>query len=163
MKKLWTWVLVVMLTMPSLASAAYLDQGEILRYEQDQNGAARWIIRFTGTGSEPIVDRPYNIASIPGTTPAQYLLLLREWIRGVVNELNLARTAGVHPAVASGTILHGATASAPTPTAKSVWRGKVSIFGQACAYGFTGAIATDCTALKADIESTYQAGFLNAN
>lgn len=149
--------LLILLLAPSLASAAYPDSATVLRYEQDQNGAARLIMRFTGNAGEPIVDRPYHIAA--NSTVA----LLQQWVRGVVTELNLARTAGTHPSVVSGTVITGAAASAPAPTARSVWKAKVQMHGQACSQSFTGAIATACSALKTDIETTYQAGFLDVS
>lgn len=147
----------VLLLAPSLVLAAYTNQATVLRHEQDQNGAARLIMRFQGNAGEPIVDRAYPISG------ASTLAGLRDWINSVVQELNLARTAGTAPQVAPNTVIAGLAASAPTPSAKSVWRGKVQIYGMTCTAGFTGAVATACTALKADIEATYQAGYLDAN
>lgn len=147
--------LIVLLLMPSLAQAAYLDQAQVLRYEQDPNGSARLILRFTGNAGEPIVDRVYPItgsSTLPG---------LRNWINLTVTELNLARTAGTAPQVAPGTVLNGLVPSPATPTAKSVWRDKIRLYAVACQSSFGGAVATACTAMKSDIESTYQAGFLN--
>lgn len=142
---------------PSLASAAYLNQAEVLRYEQDQNGAARLIMRFTGNAGEEIVDRVYSI-SASTTFPR-----LRNWIEQVVTELNLARTAGKAPQVAPGTVINGLPPVAAIPTAKSVWRDKVRAYDGACMQSFAGAVATACDALKTDIQSTYQAGFLNVD
>ena len=150
-------LLFILLLAPSLASAAYTDNATILRYEQDQNGAARLIMRFMGDAGEPIVDRPYNIVAT-STVPR-----LRNWISQVVTELNLARTAGTAPQVAPGQILTGLAPTPAVATAKSVWRDKVRIYDGICTQSFTGAVATACTAMKADIESTYQAGFLNVD
>lgn len=142
---------------PQLVHAAYLDQAEVLRYEQDQTGSARLIMRFQGNSGEPIVDRPYHVSS------SSSVAKLRNWVSQVVTELNLARLAGTAPQVAPGTTLTGLTPSPVTPTAKGVWRTKVQIYKQACESSFAGSVATDCTALKTDIENTYQSGFLNAD
>lgn len=149
--------LIFLLFAPLVVSAAYTDNATVLRYEQDQNGAARLFMRFTGSAGEPIVDRPYNVAANSS------VVLLREWVRGVVTELNLARTAGTAPQVAPGTVINGAAASIPGPTAKSVWKMKVQIYSQACTQGFTGALATACGTLNTEIVTSYQAGFLDAN
>lgn len=149
-------LLIVALLIPATTHASYLNQGTILRYEQDQNGAARLIVRFTGNAGEPIVDRPYSISS------SSSLALLRNWIATTVSELNLARASGTAPQVAPGQILTGVAPSAPVPTAKSVWRSKVQIYGMACSQNFSASVGAACVALKADIESTYQAGFLDA-
>lgn len=148
-------IVLLLLLAPSLASAAYTDNATVLRYEQDQNGAARLIMRFAGNAGEAIVDRPYHINA--NSTVG----VLREWVRGVVTELNLSRTAGTAPQVAPGTVISGQAPAAHTPTAKGVWREKVSIYDRACAQGFAAPVLTACVALKADIEATYQAGFLN--
>lgn len=147
----------IILFVPQLVHASYLDQAEVLRYEQEQNGSARLIMRFQGNSGEPIVDRPYHVSS------SSSVAKLRNWISQVVTELNLARLAGTAPQVAPGTTLAGLSPSPVTPTAKGVWRAKVQIYGQACESSFTGSVATDCLALKGDIQNTYQIGFLNAD
>lgn len=82
-------LLFVLFTFP--AHAAYLDQGTILRYEQDGDGSARLIVRFTGDAGEPIVDKAYPISS------GSSFQALRRWVRANVEELNLKRTAGTAP------------------------------------------------------------------
>jgi hypothetical protein len=150
-------LLIAALLMPQAVHAAYLNQATVLRHEQDQNGAARLWMRFQGNAGEPLVDRPYPVS---GTST---LAGLRDWINGVVQELNLARTAGTAPQVAPGTAINGLAASPPAQSAKSLWRGKVQIYNLSCTNGFIDAVATACSTLKADIEGTYQAGFLDAN
>lgn len=150
-------LIALVLLLPSLAQAAYLDSATVLRYEQDSNGSARLIMRFQGNSGEPIVDRPYPVTS------SSSFAGLRNWVSSTVTELNLARTAGTAPQVAAGTVVNGLAPVAPTPTAKGVWRAKAQIYDQVCSQGFAGAVATACTALKSDIESTYAAGFLDAN
>lgn len=148
--------LVIALLIPSIGNAAYLDQGTVLRYEQDPNGAARLIVRFTGDAGEPIVDQAYTV------TGGSSLQGLRRWIRANVDELNLKRTAGTAPQVAPSTVIQGLAAASPAAVAKDVWRGKVESYRQSCTNSFVGAVATACATLKADIESTYQAGHLDA-
>jgi hypothetical protein len=115
------------------------------------------ILRFTGNAGEEIVDRPYYL------TPSSSFVGIRNWVASTVSELNMARTAGKAPQVAPGTVINGLAASASTPSAKSAWSTKVTIYAQSCNQSFTGAVATACSTLKADIEATYQAGFLDAN
>ncbi len=149
--------LLLALLIPSIGNAAYLDQGTVLRYEQDGNGSARLIVRFTGDAGEPIVDQAYTVT---GTASLQGL---RRWIRANVDELNLKRTVGTAPQVAPSTVLQGLAAASPAVIAKNVWREKVENYRQICTNSFVGATATACTALKADIEGTYQATFLEGN
>ena len=161
LNKILFLTLSLFLLAPALSRAAYPDQGTILRHEQDQNGAARLIVRFLGNAGEPIVDRAWPVAAYP--TPAAALQALRNWISVTVTELNLARTAATAPQVAPNTVITGLAPSATPQTAKSVWRAKVQIHSQTCTQSFTGAVATACAALKTDIEGSYQAGFLDAN
>ena len=154
-------ILIAILSMPSLASAAYTDSAQVLRHEQDQNGSARLIMRFTGNAGEPIVDRAYPIT--PAVSPAAAFAALRNWISLTVTELNLSRSAGTAPQVAAGTVINGLAPSATPQSAKSIWRDKVRVYRDGCTNSFTGAVATSCTTLKENIESSYQAGFLDAN
>ncbi len=147
-------MLFVLFTFP--AHAAYLDQGTILRYEQDGDGSARLIIRFTGDAGEPIVDKVYPISS------GSSFQALRRWVRANVEELNLKRTAGTAPQVAPSTVVQGLAAASPAAVAKDVWRNKVESYQHSCTASFVGSVATDCSALKSNIESTYESGFLDA-
>jgi len=150
------FIMLIALLLPSVGNAAYLDQGIILRYEQDQDGAARLYVRFTGDAGEPIVDKPYPISS------GSSFQALRRWVRANVEEMNLKRTAGTAPQVAPSTVVQGLAAASPAAVAKDVWRGKVESYQHSCTASFVGSVATDCSALKANIESTYQAGYLDA-
>lgn len=151
----FTWAVFIVLLIPAVAPAAYINQAEVLRYEQDQDGAARLIMRFTGDAGEPIVDKPYNV------TGAFSRALLRNWVDSVVDELNKKRSAGMDQQVGSGTRINGLAATPPAPSAKAVWRTKASTYREICGSGFVGTVATDCAALKTDIENTYSAGYLN--
>jgi hypothetical protein len=149
-------LLLALLLAPSLASAAYLNQGETLRYEQDQAGVARLFVRFTGDAGEEIVDVPYLL------TESFSFPLLQDWIAKTVVKLNGARTAGKDTKIdpGKGKKIAGLLLSSTAPTARMVWRRKADWYAQTCTNGFIGTIATECTALKADIEATYQAGFI---
>lgn len=148
-------LLLAALLIPQLAHAAYLDQAEVLRYEQEKNGSARLIMRFQGNSGEPIVDRPYPV--IGGSTVPK----LRAWISQVVADLNLARLAGTAPQVAPGTILTGLAPSPVPPSAKRVWRNKVAYYREICTIALGGNVLTACNTIKSDIETTYQPGFLD--
>lgn len=148
-------LLLMVLIVPSMASAAYLDAATVLRYEQDANGSARLIMRFTGNNNEPIVDRAYPI------TGDSTLGKLRNWINITSTELNLARTAGTAPQVAPGTVLNGLSPTPPAVVAKTLWTDKIALYKQVCTNGFIGAVATACGTLKSDIEATVQAEFFD--
>lgn len=160
MKTVWM-ILFLILFAVSSGQAAYLDTATILAYEQQANGAGKFIMRFTGNAGEPVVTRDYYIA--PAATPALAYQALRNWVDSVLTELNLVSAAATAPAVQPGQTINRLAPNAVTPPAKSVWRGKVSMYGQVCTNGFVGSVLTACAALKSDIETTYQAGFLDAN
>ena len=153
-------IVATLLIPPSLTSAAYPDSATVLGYEQDQNGSARLRMRFTGNAGEPIVDRYFSVG---GSSPAEAFSKLQQWIRSVVTELNLARTAGTHPSVSAGTVISGAAAPAPVVTPRALWRSKVLLYVELSSQGFTGALGTALEAMKTDIETTYQAGYLDVN
>lgn len=148
-------ILILLLT-PALAQAAYQDP-TISSYERESNGTGKLLLRFTGNAGEPVVTRAYSVTS------SSTLAGLRNWVDMTISELNLTHAAASLPALQPGQTILRLTPIAPSPTAKSVWRSKTQIFGQVCGNGFIGAVATACLALKTDIESTYQAGFLDAN
>lgn len=139
---------------PSIGHAAYLDQGTVLRYEQDGNGAARLVIRFTGDAEDPIVDQSYTV------TGSVTFPVIRRWIRATVDELNLKRGVGKMAQLTPSTVVNGLAAAAPAVVPKNVWRAKVENYRQSCTNGFVGELEKDCAALKSDIESTYQTTFL---
>lgn len=147
-------LLLVLLAIPSWSHAAY-DAAVIDRNELTPSGAARLVTLFTGSAGEPPIRRDYTVNA--SSTMAIY----RQWVKATIDELNLMRTVGVLPGLQPGQSITPLNPSTPALTAKAAWRQKVESYGQLCTHSFTGNTATDCAALKANIEATYQAGYLD--
>lgn len=153
MKTLLSTLFALML-MPTLVQAAYQNP-TVERNEPTPYGATKLTFLFTGNAGEPVVRRDYTInASSTATT-------LRNWIDATIVELNLMRTTAVLAALQPGQVLPRLAPVAPTPTAKQAWRQKVNVYNDVCRSSFLNPVASACTALQSDIESTYQAGFLD--
>lgn len=152
MKRLLAVLAVVLL--PTVSHATY-NQAVVDRNELTPYGAARLVTLFTGDDGEPQIRRDYVVNA--SSTMASY----RQWVRAVLDELNLMRVVGVLPGLQPGQVITPLNLTPPTPTAKQVWRRKVDTYTQMQASGFTGTLATDLSALKADIEATYQVGYLD--
>jgi hypothetical protein len=147
-------ILLILFLFPSVTFAAY-QSPTVISNERQQDGSTRLVFRFTGSAGEPTVVRSYVVSS--GTTAT----LLRNWIDGVMNELDLMHSAATLAALQPGqTVTRLAPSAPPAPTAKEVWREKVSRYQRLSIVGLTGTAATDLAALLADINATYQAGFL---
>ena len=146
-------IAIILVLLPAWASAAYQNP-VVIANERQQDGRTKLVFEFTGTAAEPVVRRPFIV--LPSTTPT----ILRNWIDATLNELDLMHAAATLPSVQPGQTVPRLAPVPPTPTAKSVWRRKVEIYKQFAGNSFTGAIATALAALKADIEATYEAGFL---
>lgn len=148
-------LLFAMLLIPYVAQAAYTNP-TVISNERLAVGSTKLIFRFNGDAGEPAVTREYMVG--PSTTAT----ILRNWVDATLNELNLMHTAATLPALQPGQTVPRLAPVSGTPSAAEVWQRKVSRYSRACTLGLTGAIATDCTTLKGDIETTYQAGFLDA-
>lgn len=147
-------LIAILLLVPTLSHAAY-NAAEVDRNELTAAGAARLVTLFTGNAGEPPVRREYLVNA--SSTMAGY----RQWVKATMDELNLMRAVGVLPGLQPGQTITPLNPVAPSLTAKETWHRKVESYAQSCALSFVGAVATDCAALKSDIEATYQAGYLN--
>lgn len=145
-------LLLVVLLAPSVTQAAY--QSPIVVTNESQDGRTKLVFQFTGNAGEPVVRKEFIVQ--PTTTAT----LLRNWIDATITELDLMRTAATLPSVQAGQTVTRLAPAPPAPTAKTVWRRKVEAYKNFAGNSFTGGIATDLATLKADIEATYQAGFL---
>ncbi len=146
--------LFALVLMPTLVQAAYQNP-TVERNEPTPYGATKLTFLFAGNAGEPVVRRDYTInASSTATT-------LRNWIDATIVELDLMRTTAVLAALQPGQVLPRLAPVAPVPTAKQVWRNKAQVYGDICRSSFLNPVAADCTTLKADIESTYKAGYLD--
>lgn len=147
-------LLVTVLLAPVAAQAAYQNP-TVTGNDRQQNGSTQLTFQFTGNSGEPTVIRQYTV------NPASTITALRNWVDGVIAELDLMHTAASLAALQPGQTVPRLAPVPPAPTAKQVWRGKIFRYDQGCKSSFAGAVATACAALKADIESTYAAGFLD--
>jgi len=146
--------LLALLLMPSLAHAAYQDP-TVISNERLSIGSTKLIFRFFGDAGEPAVTREYVIG--PGTTAP----ILRNWVDATIKELNLMNAAATLPALQPGQIVPRLAPSVVPPSGKQVWLRKLRIYNEATSASLAGLVMTDLSALKADLESSYQTGYLD--
>lgn len=149
-------LLIALLLMPAMAHAAYQNP-IVVSNERQANGSTKLTFQFSGNAGEPVVTRVYTV--IPTSTAT----ILRNWIDATINELDLMHTAASLPALQNGQTVPRLAPVTPTRPPKSIWIEKTVTYARVCGQSYGGAVATACTALKSDIESTYAAGFLNAD
>lgn len=153
---MWVWLVVLVLVplLPSSVQAVYTD-AVVVSNEVQVDGRTLIVLRIRGDAQEPDVQLKYNVPANP--TMAE----LRHTIGERVAELNLARTVASAPAVRPGAVIAPLTRpAAPAPTAKQIWQGKFDRYNRMNGSGIAAATA-QITALKADLEATYQAGYLD--
>lgn len=142
----------LILLIPSVSLAAY-DNPTVLANERKGNGTVLITFAFTGNAGEPTVTRGYTVTL--GTTAAA----VRNWIDDTIKELDLVRTAETTPALQPGQTVPRLAKVPPVLSAKQIWNRKYSIY-QRFQNSDIAALAADRATLKADLEATYQAGFL---
>lgn len=149
-------LLFALLLVPHVAQATYQNP-IVISNERLTAGSTKLIFQFSGNAGEPVVTREYMVG------PATTATILRNWVDATLDELNLMHTAATIPALQPGQTVSRLAPVVPAASAKDVWRRKVANYAQFCTNSFAGSVATDCAAMKTDIESTYQAGFLDGN
>lgn len=147
-------LLMAAVMIPELAHATYQNP-TVISNERLSIGSTKLIFRFNGNAGEPSVTREYMVG------PATTATILRNWVDATLDELNLMHTAATLPALQPGQTVTRLAPVSPSASAKEIWQRKAVNYAQFCMNSFGGSIATDCTAMKLDIESTYQAGFMN--
>ncbi len=130
---------------------AYISPATIASVEPE---AGRIVLRYTGDAGEPPVLEQYYLSDT--TTQAD----VRRHVYAAIRRLNSKRTTIA--AIPVGQTVPELAPATVTPTAKQVWLEKVSRYRQFAGLGLTGAGATALTALLADINATYAAGYLDA-
>lgn len=125
----------------------------IVANEPQTDGTLRLVLKFSGNAGEPDVIKDFIVKS--STTPT----ILRNWIDATMVELDKIRTAATIPGLQVGQTITRLAPTPATPSPKSVWQTKLNQYLQAKGYGITAADA-DLAAMKADLEATYQTGFL---
>lgn len=144
MKILW---MCLMLVLPSVAMAAYQDP------VITSNDGKQMVFEFTGNAGEPTKSVTYIVQS--GTTKKA----VREWVKDTIDELDGIRSASSLPDFQTGQTLTRLNRTATVRAARDLWREKLSWYLFAKDSGIAAA-ASDLAAMKADLEATYQAGFL---
>lgn len=141
------------LLFPSLSFAAYQNP-TVVSNQRQANGTVLIQFAFSGNAGEPTVTRSYVVSQ--GTTA----IAVRNWIDDTIKELDLVRTAETLPALAPDQVVPRLARVTPAKAAKQAWREKFELYLRIKDSGIT-AIAPYVTTLKADIEATYQEGFLD--
>lgn len=145
--------LVFLVLLPSIGQAAYQNP-TIVQRDLQTNGSLYITFSFSGNAGEPTVRRVFVVTQSTTATS------LRNWIDDNLQELDLIFTAENLPSLQLGQTVPRLARVQPTPTPKDVWNTKFDRYLRALNSGIS-AISSDMTALKADLEATYQAGFIN--
>lgn len=148
-------VMIISLLMPSLGLAAYQNP-TVVSNQRQSNGSVVVTFAFSGNAGEPIINRQYVVT---GTTTAP---AVRNWVAKMIDELDLLRTAETLPALQQGQIVPRLNPTVSAPTAQQVWFRKLARYLRVKDAGLT-AIVGDLAALKADLEATYVAGYLDGS
>ena len=145
----------VVVLLPVGAWAAYQNP-VIERNELQPNGMAKLFLLFSGNAGEPDVRAELLVR--PGMTFQQG----RHWVDDKLTELDAAKTAASAAQLQPGQTISRLSRPPVVPTAKEVWRKKFNAYMAAKDSGLAGATLTsELAAKKADLEATYQAGFLD--
>lgn len=144
--------LIVSLLVPNLAFAAYQNP-QIVSNTPQANGAVKLVFAFSGNAGEPTVQLTYLVQH---TTTVQGL---RNWIDETMTGLDLVRTAGTLPALQPGQTINRLASTPSVKPAVRVWAEKMEKYLRVKDAGVT-AMTADLATLKADLEATYQAGYL---
>ena len=140
-------LLCLLLIVPSVARAAYLDPVII------SNDGKQIIFQFSGDAGEPIQKITYVVQA--ATTQK----VVREWVKDTIDDLNGIRSAATLAALQPGQTVARLNRTAAARAAKELWNEKLARYLYVQASGIAAA-ATELAALKADLETTYQSGFL---
>lgn len=146
------FVLITLLAGPTIGHAAY-NNPTIESREVQPNGYMRIIFRFTGNAGEQDVRIPFVLR--PGMTDQE----VRWWVDDTIVSLDAAMVTANRPAAQVGQTVP--RLARPAKTAKQIWQQKLSRYLALKDSGLTGAPATALAAMKTDLETSYQAGFLD--
>jgi len=129
----------------------------LVRKDDPLDDGRVWItVAFTGNAGEPTVRQRYLVG--PNDTGQS----IRQWAIAIAENLGSTKNIADNLTVGQSVNLTPIPPPAnPVPTAREVWQGKVGRYRVFAALGpWSGAMATALTALKTDIEGTYQDGFI---
>lgn len=149
-------VFVAVLASSVIPSHAAYTAASVQGQEELGNGMVRYQIRFVGNAGEKLVVLPYEM--VPAATEVLTREALERWTDGVLKRLNVSES--VKGALIPGSTITPRAPVTPTRPAKAEWQLKA----RTClAYKdhFTGPLAADVNALCADVQRSYQKGFLD--
>lgn len=146
------WIVFAVLIVPSISLAAYQNP-TVTAKSRLASGQTKTTFQFTGNAGEPTVTRDYVTSQ--GVTN----IAVREWVADTMAELNSLQTVDGLTNLQVGATPTPANRVVAAKTAKQTWREKYATY-IAAKDSVVIAIAADLATLKADIEATYQAGFL---
>lgn len=152
------WIVLVYLMfivplVPSLSEAAYQNPTVVTNVRQ-ANGTRLVTFAFVGNAGEPTETRGYVIQQETTATT------LRNWIDDTIKELELVHTAANLAILQPGQQTVPRLARVTTPSAKQVWLEKHERYMRVQNSDVAAIVSARAT-LKADLEATYQAGFLD--
>jgi hypothetical protein len=149
-------VLALLFLMPSLSQAAYQNPTITANTSMPDGSGGQITFQFTGNAGEPTVTKIYQVN--PLTTPTT----VRNWVDDTIKELDTLFTAKTLPSAQVGqTVTRLARVNNPQ-TPKQIWNEKLQRYLVYKDAGIaSSAFTTDLNALKADLDATYQAGFIN--
>lgn len=132
---------------PAVSFAAYQDPTII------SNDGKQIVFQFSGDAGEDIKTMTYVVQS--STTQKA----VREWVKDTIDELNGIRSAATLPALQPGQTVARLNRTAAARAAKETWNDKLARYLYVKDSGLA-ASAAELAAMKTDLETTYQAGFL---
>jgi hypothetical protein len=148
-------LLSLVLLLPSISFAAYQNP-TIVANNATPDGGGNVVLSFAGNAGEPTVSKTYVIQQ--GSTFQNF----REWVDDTIVELNKLFAAKTLPGLQAGQTVTRLARVTPAPTPKQIWKEKHERYVQYKNSGITSAaFTTDLNNLKADLDATYQNGFID--
>lgn len=145
----------ILALLPATSFAAYQNP-KVLDLIGQSDGGITALLEFTGDAGEPTVQKKFTVQ--PGTTKQSF----REWVGDTIAELNKLSTIRKIPEIQIGQIVIPLAKTSPAAPAKQVWIDKFERYKSCSSVALSSAAYnTDCAAIKTDLESSYQAGFIN--
>lgn len=145
-------ILCIVLAIPVFSHAGYQNP-TVVSNDPIAEGDSRIRLQFTGNAGEPTVQR---ILIIPDGATNQSI---RNMVDQLIDQLDRKRTAATMPILQVGNTINRLAVVPPVPTAKQIWQAKYYRYMEIKDGGIAAA-ASELAAMKADLEATYQAGFL---
>lgn len=155
MRYILTLVLTVAVLVPSWGWAAYQNP-TVISNERQNDGYVKLRFRYVGNAGEPTVERDYLVQHHSTATA------LRNWIDDTINELDLLHTATSLPALQPGQTIPRLARTPRALTLKEAWIADFTWYLQIKdAATNIPVLAAPIAAMEADLNTRYQAGYLD--